>query len=41
MAGVRTFLICLVVPPLIFRPESGRGLHDLATHAAAYRLPRS
>lgn len=40
MAGLRTFLICLVVPPLIFKPESGRGLHDLATHAAAYRLRR-
>jgi hypothetical protein len=40
MAGVRTFLICLVVPPLIFKPDSGRGLHDLATRSAAFRLPR-
>ena len=38
-SGLRTFLICLVVPPLIFKPGSGRGLHDLATDAAAYRLP--
>jgi uncharacterized RDD family membrane protein YckC len=38
-ALLRTFLICLVVPPLIFKPDSGRGLHDLATNAAAYRLP--
>jgi uncharacterized RDD family membrane protein YckC len=38
-ALLRTLLICLVVPPLIFKPESGRGLHDLATDAAAYRLP--
>jgi len=40
MAGLRTFLICLVVPPLIFKSGSGRGLHDLASRAAAYRLPR-
>ena len=39
-ALLRTFLICLVVPPLIFKSGSGRGLHDLATHAATYRLPR-
>ena len=36
-AAVRTFLVCLVVPPLIFKPESGRGLHDLATGSATYR----
>lgn len=33
----RTLLICLVVPPLVFRPETGRGLHDLWTGSAAYR----
>ncbi len=32
----RTLLICLVVPPLIFKPETGRGLHDLWTGSAAY-----
>ncbi len=32
----RTLLICLVIPPLVFRPESGRGLHDLWTNSAAY-----
>lgn len=38
MAILRTFLICLVVPPLVFKAD-GRGLHDLATDSAAYRLP--
>ncbi len=33
----RTLLICLVVPPLVFKPDSGRGLHDLWTGSAAYR----
>ena len=37
MALARTLLICLVVPPLVFKPDSGRGLHDLWTGAAAYR----
>jgi hypothetical protein len=32
----RTVLICAVVPPLIFKPDSGRGLHDLWTGSAAY-----
>ncbi|MCW2760482.1 MAG: hypothetical protein JWR85_683 [Marmoricola sp.] len=32
----RTLLICLVVPPLVFKPETGRGLHDLWTGSAAY-----
>lgn len=32
----RTLLICVVIPPLIFRPDSGRGLHDLWTGTAAY-----
>ena len=35
-AVVRTLLICLVVPPLIFKPDSGRGLHDMWTGSAAY-----
>ena len=35
-ALVRTLLICLVVPPLVFKPDSGRGLHDLWTGSAAY-----
>jgi uncharacterized RDD family membrane protein YckC len=35
----RTALICLVIPPLVFRPE-GRGLHDLAVRSGAFhRLP--
>lgn len=36
----RSFLICLVFPPLVFRPETGRGLHDLWTGSAAFRLGR-
>ncbi len=36
LALVRTLLICAVVPPLIFRTDSGRGLHDLWTGSAAY-----
>ena len=36
LALVRTLLICLVVPPLVFKPASGRGLHDLWTGSAAY-----
>jgi uncharacterized RDD family membrane protein YckC len=36
LAVVRTLLVCLVVPPLIFKPDSGRGLHDLWTGSAAY-----
>ena len=35
----RTLLICLVVPPLVFRSADGRGLHDLWTGTAAYRRP--
>jgi len=35
-ALARTLLICVVVPPLIFKPDSGRGLHDLWTGSAAY-----
>ena len=37
-AVVRTLLICVVVPPLIFRPD-GRGLHDLAVGSATFNLP--
>jgi uncharacterized RDD family membrane protein YckC len=36
VALARTLLICAVVPPLVFRPDSGRGLHDLWTGSAAY-----
>lgn len=35
-ALLRTFLICLVVPPLIFTPD-GRGLHDLAVRSVTVR----
>ena len=38
-ALLRQALVCLVVPPLVFRPD-GRGLHDLATRSAAYHLSR-
>lgn len=33
---VRTLLICVVVPPLVFQSATGRGLHDLWTRSAAY-----
>jgi uncharacterized RDD family membrane protein YckC len=33
----RTLLICLVIPPLVYKSETGRGLHDLWTDSAAYR----
>lgn len=36
LALARTLLICLVIPPLIFKSDSGRGLHDLWTGSAAY-----
>lgn len=36
MAVARTLLICVVIPPLIFKPDSGRGLHDLWTGSAAF-----
>ena len=35
-AVVRTFLICLVVPPLVFNRD-GRGLHDLAVGTITLR----
>lgn len=39
LAFVRTLLICVVIPPLVFKPDSGRGLHDLWTGSAAYVKP--
>lgn len=36
-ALLRQLLVCLVIPPLVFR-EDGRGLHDLWTDAGAYEL---
>lgn len=36
LAFVRTLLICVVVPPLVFKADSGRGLHDMWTGSAAY-----
>jgi uncharacterized RDD family membrane protein YckC len=36
LSVVRTLLICVVIPPLIFRSDSGRGLHDLAVGSATY-----
>lgn len=35
---LRVVLICLVVPPVIYRPD-GRGLHDLAVGTATVPLP--
>ncbi|WP_310963100.1 RDD family protein [Nocardioides terrisoli] len=40
MALLRSLMVCLVIPPLVFRPD-GRGLHDMATGSAAYRLPKA
>jgi uncharacterized RDD family membrane protein YckC len=36
VALARTLLICVVIPPLIFRSDNGRGLHDMWTGSAAY-----
>jgi len=36
-ALLRQFLIILVIPPLVFRPD-GRGLHDLAAGSATVPL---
>ena len=36
-ALVRAVLICLVIPPLVFRPD-GRGLHDLVAGSQTVRL---
>jgi uncharacterized RDD family membrane protein YckC len=37
MALLRQVLICLVIPPLVFRPD-GRGLHDLVCGSAVVPL---
>jgi uncharacterized RDD family membrane protein YckC len=37
MALLRQVMICLVIPPLIFRPD-GRGLHDLVCGSATVPL---
>ena len=34
-AFVRQVLVCLVIPPIVFRPD-GRGLHDLLAGSATY-----
>lgn len=39
-ALLRQGLVCLVIPPLVFRGD-GRGLHDVFTDSAAYALPRN
>lgn len=36
-ALVRSILVALVVPPLVFRPD-GRGLHDMAVKTRTVRL---
>ena len=36
-ALARSILICLVVPPLVFRPD-GRGLHDMVAGTATVTL---
>lgn len=36
-SALRQALVCLVIPPLVFRPD-GRGLHDLAAGSRTYRL---
>jgi len=40
-AVIRQALVCLVIPPVVFRPQDGRGLHDLAAGSATVvrRLP--
>jgi uncharacterized RDD family membrane protein YckC len=35
----RQLLVCLVIPPLVFR-EDGRGLHDLWTDSGAFEMAR-
>ena len=34
-AFLRQVLVCLVIPPIVFRPD-GRGLHDLVAGSATY-----
>ena len=36
-ALLRVVLVCLVIPPLVFRPD-GRGLHDMVTGSATVTL---
>lgn len=36
-ALLRSVLICLVIPPLVFKPD-GRGLHDMVTASQTVRL---
>ena len=36
-ALLRQVLVCLVIPPVVFRPD-GRGLHDLAVRSATVTL---
>lgn len=36
----RQLLVCLVIPPLVFRSD-GRGLHDILTDSAVFPRPRS
>jgi uncharacterized RDD family membrane protein YckC len=33
-AMIRTFLICLVIPPVVFNPDR-RGIHDLVVKTVA------
>lgn len=35
---LRAVLVCLVIPPLVFKPD-GRGLHDLAAGTRTVALP--
>jgi uncharacterized RDD family membrane protein YckC len=37
VALLRQVMICLVIPPLVFRPD-GRGLHDMVCRSAAVPL---
>jgi len=39
-ALVRSLLVALVIPPLVFRPD-GRGLHDLAAGSVAVELGKT
>lgn len=36
----RQVLVCLVIPPLVFRSD-GRGLHDILTDSACFPRPRT
>jgi uncharacterized RDD family membrane protein YckC len=37
VAFIRSVMVALVIPPMIFRPD-GRGLHDMAVGSATVRL---